>query len=78
MAYNAQAMVSPAGVDGKASGMLITAAGVTDDTTDQAQLGPMLEKAEETSGVPAETTLEMRAITPGAIWRSATEEANRW
>ena len=57
MAYNAQAMVSPAGVDGKASGMLITAAGVTDDTTDQAQLGPMLEKAEETSGVKAETTL---------------------
>ena len=57
MAYNAQAMVSPAGVDGKASGMLITASGVTDDTTDQAQLGPMLEKAEETSGVKAETTL---------------------
>ena len=57
MAYNAQAMVSPAGVDGKASGMLITAAGVTDDTTDQAQLGPMMEKAEETSGVRAETTL---------------------
>ena len=58
MAYNAQAMVSPAGVDGKASGMLITAAGVTDDTTDQAQLGPMLEKARgKTSGVKAETTL---------------------
>ena len=57
MAYNAQAMVSPAGVDGKASGMLITAAGVTDDTTDQAQLGPMMDKAEEMAGVRAETTL---------------------
>ena len=38
--------------------MLITAADVTDDTTDQAQLGPMLEKAEETcQGSWAETTL---------------------
>ncbi len=57
MSYNSQAMVSPVTVEGKAAGMLITAADVVDDTTDQAQLGPMLEKAEETAGVRAETTL---------------------
>ncbi len=53
MSYNSQAMVSPVTVEEKAAGMLITAADVVDDTTDQAQLGPMLEKGEET----AETTL---------------------
>ena len=53
MAYNAQATVSSAAVDGKAAGMLITAADVVDDTTDQSQLGPMMEKA----GIRVETTL---------------------
>ena len=57
LAYNAQAMVSPVAVDGKENGMLITAADVTDDPVDQSQLGPMLEKAEGTSGFRAETTL---------------------
>ena len=57
MAYNAQAMVSPVTADGKTSGMLITAADVTDDPFDQSQLGPMMEQAEETSGHRAETTL---------------------
>ncbi len=47
-AYNAQASVSLAAAKGKETGMLITAADVVDDTTDQAQLGPMLEKAETT------------------------------
>ena len=57
LAYNSQAVVSPVTSEGKESGMLITAADVTDDPVDQSQLGPMLEKAEETSGVRAETTL---------------------
>ncbi len=57
MAYNGQAMVSPVKADGKAAGMLITAAGVVADPSDQSQLGPMLEQAEETTGVRAKTTL---------------------
>ena len=57
MAYNAQAMVSPVVDEGKTCGMLITAADVVAETTDQAQLGPMMEQAEETSGHRAETTL---------------------
>ena len=57
LAYNAQAVVSPVTAGGKENGMLITAADVTDDPVDQSQLGPMLEQAEETTGVRAETTL---------------------
>ena len=57
MAYNAQAMVSPVVADGETSGMLITAADVVTDTTDQAQLSPMMAQAEEASGHRTETTL---------------------
>ena len=57
LAYNAQAVVSLVAGAGKETGMLITAAGVVDDPVDQSRLAPMLEKAEETSGVRAETTL---------------------
>ena len=57
LAYNSQVVVCPIAAEGKESGMLITASDVTDDPVDQSQLGPMLEKAEETSGVRAETTL---------------------
>ena len=57
MAYNAQAMVSPVSSEGEASGMLITAVDVVDETADQSQLRPMMDKAEEASGVRAETTL---------------------
>ena len=57
MAYNGQAMVSPVTADGKVAGMLITAADVVSETTDQSQLGPMMEQAEETTGFRAETTL---------------------
>ena len=57
MAYNAQAMVSPVVADGKASGMLITAADAVAETTDQSQLVPMMEQAEETTGARVETTL---------------------
>ena len=57
LAYNGQAVVSPVVAEGKETGMLITAAGVSDDPTDYAQLGPMMKQAEETTGVRAETTL---------------------
>ena len=57
VAYNAQAMVSEVDVDGKAAGMLITAVDVVDDPSDQAQLGPMMDRAEETLGFRADMTL---------------------
>ena len=57
LAYNGQMVVSPVVAEGKEAGMFITAAAVVDDPTDHAQLGPMLEQAEETTGVRAETTL---------------------
>ena len=66
LAYNAQAVVSPVTAEGKESGMLITAADVTDDPVDQSQLAPMLEQAEETSGVRAETTLADAGYHSGA------------
>ena len=56
-AYNGQMVVSPVVAEGKEAGMFITAAAVVDDPTDHAQPGPMLEQAEETTGVRAETTL---------------------
>ena len=55
--YNAQAMVSPIGYEGEAAGMLITAVAVVDEPNDYAQLTPMLEQAEETTGTKAEMTL---------------------
>ena len=55
--YNAQAMVSPTRSNAGDTGMLITAAEVTDDPDDHSQLTPMIEKAVETTGVRAEVTL---------------------
>ncbi len=55
--YNAQAMVSPTQTDAGRRGMLITAVEVTDDPDDHSQLAPMLQKAEETTGVRSEMTL---------------------
>ena len=49
LAYNGQMVVSPVVAEGKETGMFITAAAVVDDPTDHAQLGPMLEQAEETT-----------------------------
>ena len=57
MAYNAQAMVSAVEVDGEASGMLITAAEVTSELSDESQLEPMMDKAEEALGERAEMTV---------------------
>ena len=49
LAYASQATVSPVASEGKETGMLVTAADVVNDPVDQSQLGPMLEKAEETT-----------------------------
>ena len=57
LGYNAQAMVSPIESDGETTGMLVTAVDVVDETHDHAQLSPMLEQAEETTGTKAEVTL---------------------
>ena len=55
--YNAQAMVSPTETDGGATGMLVTAVDVVDAANDNALLVPMLEQAEETTGIRAQMTL---------------------
>ncbi len=55
--YNAQAMVSPTESEAGTKGMLITAVAVTTAPNDHSQLVPMLEVAEETTGVRAEVTL---------------------
>ncbi len=55
--YNAQAMVSPLQPSVGANGMLVTAADVVDEPNDSAQLVPMLEQSEETTGARAQVTL---------------------
>jgi hypothetical protein len=56
--YNAQAVVSPLPAElAGTTGMLITAAEVTDDPDDHAQLVPMLEQAEATTGARAAATV---------------------
>lgn len=56
--YNAQAMVSPLKpeVAGR-TGLLITAVGVASNPDDHGQLAPMIEAAQENTGVAAEVTL---------------------
>ena len=55
--YNAQAMVSPVESDGEVTGMLMTAVDVVDEGNDLASLTPMMEQAEEVTGVRVPTTL---------------------
>ena len=55
--YNAQAMVSPTEPAGGATGMLVTAVDVVDEANDNAMFAPMMERAEETTGTKAQTTL---------------------
>lgn len=55
--YNAQAVVSPLSQAAGHSGQLITAAKVTQDRDDHAQLLPMVEAAAANLGEQAETTL---------------------
>lgn len=56
--YNAQAMVSPLNAKRtKGNGMLITAVGVVDSASDIRQLVPMLEQAEDITGMRTPVTL---------------------
>ena len=55
--YNAQAMVSPLAEKGGTSGMLVTAVDVVDEANDTARLTPMVEQAEEVTGVRVSMTL---------------------
>ena len=58
--YNAQAMVSAvprSKTEGKVGGMLVTAVDVVDEAHDHARLIPMLQQAEDTTGIKAQTTL---------------------
>ena len=56
-AYNAQAMVSPVKTGQETSGMLVTAVELVDEPADYARLIPMLQRAEETTGVKTPLTL---------------------
>ena len=55
--YNAQAVVSPLANDEGITGMLVTAVDVVDEANDAARLTPMVEQAEEATGVRVPTTL---------------------
>ena len=55
--YNTQAMVSPLAQEGGMAGMLVTAVDVVDEANDTARLTPMVEQAEEVTGVRVPMTL---------------------
>ena len=55
--YNAQAMVSPLAEKSGTSGMLVTALDVVDEANDTARLTPIVEQAEEVTGVRVPMTL---------------------
>ena len=55
--YNAQAVTSPLAPDGGITGMLVTAVDVVDEANDAARLVPMVDQAEEVTGVKAPMTL---------------------
>ena len=56
-AYHAQAMVSPVKTGEETSGMLVTAVELVDEPADYARLTPMLQRAEEMTGVKTPLTL---------------------
>ncbi len=56
-AYNAQAMVSPVKTGRETSGMLVTATELVDEGDDNSSLIPMLERAEEITGVKVPVAL---------------------
>ncbi|OGO01756.1 MAG: hypothetical protein A2Y72_00500 [Chloroflexi bacterium RBG_13_53_26] len=71
--YNAQTVVSPAKVDEKENGLIITAADVTTDASDFRQLVPMLEQAEENTGEQAKVSLADGGYHSGANLASCTQ-----
>ena len=56
-AYNGQAMVSPVKIGDQTSGMLVTAVELVDQPADNSSLIPMLQEAEEITGVKVPLTL---------------------
>ena len=56
-AYNAQAMVSPVKTGRETSGMLVASIELVDEGTDNSSLIPMLQGAEEMTGLKASLTL---------------------
>ena len=56
-AYDAQAMVSPVKIGEETSGMLVTSVELVDEPADYARLTPMLQRAEEMTGVKTPLTL---------------------
>ena len=75
-AYNVQVVVSPTESERGVRGMMITAAEVTDDPNDAFQLAPMVEAAEEATGVQAEVTLADAGYHSGS--NLAESEARGW
>ena len=76
--YNAQSMVSPIEVDDEASGMLITAVDVVDEPTDYGQFTPMLEQAEETTGIRACMTLADAGYYSGSNLSECAGRGRGW
>jgi len=75
--YNAQAMVSP--LDSERAGergLLITAAEVVTEAEDHGQLAPMMEAAEETSGIAAAVTLADAGYHSGANLQTCADRGD--
>ena len=62
LSYNAQAMVSPLATGEGVTGMMITAVDVVDEVNDLARLTPMVEQAEEVTGVRVPTDPGRRGL----------------
>ena len=76
--YNAQAMVSPLEPErAGASGLLITAAQVVNDPDDHAQLIPMIDQAQDSTGEPADKTLADAGYHSGANLQDCAEREQR-
>ena len=76
--YNAQAMVSPTEPAGGATGMLVTAVDVVDEANDNAMLAPMMERAEETTGTKAQTTLADAGYFAGSHLEECASRGQQW
>ena len=76
-AYNAQAMVSPVKTGQETSGMLVTAVELVDEPADYARLIPMLQRAEETTGVKTPLTLADAGYHSAAALQECADRGQR-
>ena len=76
-AYNAQAMVSPVKTGRETSGMLVTATELVDEGADNSSLIPMLERAEETTGVKTPLTLADAGYHSAAALQECADRGQR-